>query len=76
MLIGRSFRAIITDFRYTEQAEQQAPSFSVEMTDKSTSHDHIVARICEKNNITTLYYEDDFLTVREFETARKVIPGV
>jgi len=76
VLIGRSFRAIITDFRYTEQAEQQAPSFSVEMTDKSTSHDHIVARICEKNNITTLYYEDDFLTVREFETARKVIPGM
>ena len=76
VMIGRSFRAIITDFRYTEQAEQQAPSFSVEMTDKTTSHDHIAARLAGERGITTLYYEDDFLTVREFENARKVISGV
>ena len=76
VMIGRSFRAIITDFRYTEQAEQQAPSFSVEMTDKTISHDHIAARLCGEYGISTLYYEDDFLTVREYETARKVIENV
>ena len=30
-------KAIITDFRYTEQAEKQAPGFSVEMTEKGVS---------------------------------------
>lgn len=76
VIIGRNFRTIITDFRYTEQAEQQAPSFTVEMTDKTISHDHIAARLCTLNHIDTLYYEDDYLTVREFENCRRIVAGV
>lgn len=76
VLIGRSFRAIITDFRYTEQAEQQSPGFAVLMTEKNLSQDRIVKKVLDENSVTTLYYEDDFLTVKEFENCRKVITGV
>ncbi|MBR2852887.1 MAG: aminopeptidase P family N-terminal domain-containing protein, partial [Clostridia bacterium] len=31
-------RVIITDFRYTEQAERQAPGFRVEMTGPERTH--------------------------------------
>ena len=76
VLIGREMQAIITDFRYTEQAEKQAPGFSVEMTEKGVSHEAIVGRLCAEHEIGALYYEDDYLTVRSFESCRKAVPGV
>ena len=76
VLIGREMQTIITDFRYTEQAEKQAPGFSVEMTEKGVSHEAIVGRLCAEHEIGALYYEDDYLTVRSFESCRKAVPGV
>ena len=76
VLIGREMQAIVTDFRYTEQAEKQAPGFSVEMTEKGVSHEAIVGRLCAEHEIDALYYEDDYLTVRAFEACRKAVPGV
>ena len=38
-------RVIITDFRYTEQAERQAPGFRVEMTEKGRSQNKILAEL-------------------------------
>lgn len=64
--ISRSQRVIITDFRYTEQAERQAPGFRVVMTDKGLSHNQWLARLCKEENIAALYYEDDYLTVKQF----------
>ncbi len=64
--ISRSQRVIITDFRYTEQAERQAPGFRVVMTDKGLSHNQWLARLCREENIAALYYEDDYLTVKQF----------
>ncbi|MDD3411609.1 MAG: Xaa-Pro peptidase family protein, partial [Eubacteriales bacterium] len=68
--------AVVTDFRYTEQAEKQAPGFCVEMTEKGRTHEQIVAALCLKGGVDKLYYEDDVLTVRQFETARETIRGV
>ena len=36
-------RVIITDFRYTEQAERQAPGFRVEMISKGRGHSKVIA---------------------------------
>lgn len=76
VLITRSVCAIVTDFRYTEQAENQAPGFSVEMTDKDKTHENIVSHLCLTNGIDTLYYEDDYVTVKAFEKCRAAIVGV
>lgn len=66
-------RVIITDFRYTEQAEQQAPGFEVVMTDKTISHSQWVARLCEEDSVVTLHYEDDYLTVRAHAALRAAV---
>ena len=76
VLVAQGLRAIVTDFRYTEQAESQSPDFEVHMTAIGRSHEAIVGELCQKHDIDTLYYEDDFITVRTFENCRKHISGV
>ena len=66
-------RVIITDFRYTEQAEQQAPGFQVVMTEKGMNHHQWVAKLCGDDQVTALRYEDDYLTVRSYEALRSAV---
>ena len=63
---------IVTDFRYTEQAEHQAPGCEVKMTERGMSHNQWVARLCEEDGVDTIYYEDDYLTVKQFEGFKAV----
>ena len=76
VLVTHQVCAIVTDFRYTEQAENQAPGFEVLMTEGKRSHEMIAGELCAANGIDTLYYEDDFVTVRTFEACQKNIPDV
>ena len=76
VLITHAVKAIVTDFRYTEQAENQSPDFEVHMIAIGHSHEEIAGELCRKYGVDTLYYEDDFVTVRTFEACRKHIPGV
>ena len=76
VLITRKVCAIVTDFRYTEQAENQAPGFQVLMTETGRNHETIAGELCREAGVDTLYYEDDYVTVRTFESCRKHIPGV
>lgn len=73
VFISARRRVIVTDFRYTEQAEQQAPGFEVLMTDKDISHNQWVARLCEQEGVTVLRYEDDCLTVRDFAALKAAV---
>lgn len=66
-------RVIITDFRYVEQAERQAPGFQVVMTGKGQWHNQWVAQLCSEDKAETLRYEDDYLTVRSFEALRNAV---
>ncbi|MGN1019254.1 MAG: M24 family metallopeptidase, partial [Aristaeellaceae bacterium] len=66
-------RVIVTDFRYTEQAEKQAPGFEVVMTDKALTHSQWIARLCQQEGVTVLRYEDDFLTVADFRTLQDAL---
>lgn len=73
---GEGFQAIITDFRYTEQAERQAPGFEVLMVEKGVSHMALAAKLFARHEIKAVRYEDDEVTVRSFESIRKAIPGM
>lgn len=74
--VSSKTRAIVTDFRYTEQAENEGEGFTVYMTDKGKSHENIVATICSEEKIDKLYFESDYLTVSTFEGCQKAIRGV
>ena len=76
VLVARGISAIVTDFRYTEQAQAQSPGFEVLMTEKGKSHEDIVGALCTSGGIDTLYYEDDFVTVHTFNALRESVRGV
>ena len=76
VLITRKGRAVVTDFRYTEQAENQAKGFSVHMTDTGRTHAAIAAELCRMDGVNTLYYEDGYVTVRTMEGLRSAMPDV
>ena len=73
VLLGKDVRAIVTDFRYTEQAENQAPGFQVCMTEKGRSHEDIVNALCVEHGLDTLYFESDYLTVAAFEACKETV---
>ena len=66
-------RVIITDFRYTEQAERQAPGFRVEMTEKGRNHNRILAELAKEKGITELRTETNYLSVDDFEALRSAL---
>lgn len=66
-------KVIITDFRYVEQAQRQAPDFQVVMTERGHWHNQWVADFCHEDQVESLRYEDDYLTVRSFEALRTTV---
>lgn len=64
LVIGHQLRAIVTDFRYTEQAQQQAPGFEVHTISSEVNHAQLTAKLLKDAGVTTALYEDDELTVR------------
>ena len=71
--ISEASRVIITDFRYTEQAERQAPDFRVEMIGKGRSHNKILAELVKAEEITELRVETNYLSVDSFEALRGAV---
>ena len=79
---GKGFQAIITDFRYTEQAERQAPGFDILMIGAGASHGAMARShaglaniLFDEHGVTHLRYEDDEVTVRAFESLQNALPG-
>ena len=68
--ISETSRVIVTDFRYTEQAERQAPGFRVMMTEKGRNHNQILAELVKADGITELKAETNYLSVDAFEAIR------
>ena len=68
--ISEASRVIVTDFRYTEQAERQAPGFRVEMTGKGRGHNQILAELAKAEEITEVRAETNYLPVDDFEALR------
>ena len=66
VFISQERRVIVTDVRYTEQAERQAPEFEVLMTEKGRSADQIVSGLVRDGNITCVRTETNYLSVDRF----------
>ena len=66
-------RVIITDFRYTEQAERQAPGFRVEMTEQGRNHNQVLAELAKADGIDELRAETNYLPVDDFEKLRAAV---
>jgi Xaa-Pro aminopeptidase len=64
LVIARNLSAIVTDFRYVEQAREQAPGFSVHSISNEVTHAQIAASLMKEAGISQALYEDDYVTVR------------
>jgi len=73
LVFGHGFKAIITDFRYTEQAENQAPGFQVLMVGKGVSHVMLAKKVFDENGVTAARFEDDEVTVRAFRKMEEAL---
>ncbi|MDO5434952.1 MAG: Xaa-Pro peptidase family protein [Clostridia bacterium] len=73
VFISAKRRVIVTDFRYTEQAERQAPGFEVLMSCKETSENQWIARLAAEEEATELRFEADELSVDRFEKLRAAV---
>ena len=75
-LVAQGIQAIITDFRYVEQAEQEAPAFETLGIAGSVSLLQKAYEACVRAGIRTVYYEDDEFTVRAYHKAVAVFEGM
>ena len=73
VFISGNRRAIVTDFRYTEQAENQAPGFEVLMTEKGRSEFQVIAELAQSDSITCIRTETNYLSVDRFGKLRAAL---
>ncbi len=73
VFLSRNRRVIVTDFRYTEQAENQAPGYEVQMTEKDRSAFLVIAELAQSEGITCVRTETNYLSVDRFEKLRAAL---
>lgn len=76
LVIGQGVKAIITDFRYVEQAQAQAPGYVVHAISNEVNHAQLAARLLFEHQITKALYEDDCLTVRAAKKLQEALGNI
>ncbi len=71
--ITASRTVIVTDFRYTEAAEKDAPSAEVVMTDREHPGTKRIAELCAQDGITEILFESNYLSVDSYEKLREAL---
>lgn len=75
-VITRGIKAILTDFRYTEQAGQEAPEFQTFSIEGAVTLLQKAYDACKRDGCQTVYYEDDEFTVRTYQKAVECFVGM
>lgn len=76
VVVAGGLRAIVTDFRYTEQAESQAPGYTVHMTRPDLTHAQLAAQLLREAGVKTVAFEDDEVTVSTFAALEAAMEGI
>ena len=73
-LITKTGCRYYTDSRYLEAAQKEIPNAQVLLVDRQNSYTKRLREDLEQLQVKTLGYEEDQLTVSEFEAYRKALP--
>lgn len=76
VFVSEKETAIITDFRYVEQAGRQAPGLKVLATRSDKRENACVLELTDAHAVKTLAVESNFLSYDDHETLRKALPFV
>jgi Xaa-Pro aminopeptidase len=70
--INKGSQSVVTDSRYSEQARNQSPEFTI----LERSFEQFLPTLADlSSSDTALAYEDDFLSVSDFHSIEKALPG-
>lgn len=75
LFVCEKARVIITDFRYTEMAERQAPGWRIEMTTAGRTGPAVCAALMEEFSITSAATETDYITHDSFIALETALTG-
>ena len=73
-LVAQDLAAIVTDFRYTEQAQRQAPDFRILEISSGEEHEAVAYRLLKECGVTCLAVEEDVLTVAQYKKLKAIMP--
>lgn len=73
VVLAEGLKAIVTDFRYTEQAGMQSPDFACYMVTKDCGHEATIAKLLREKQVNTVYYEEDYVTVKQGKSLAKAL---
>lgn len=75
LFVCEKARVIVTDFRYTEMAERQAPGWRVEMTTAGRTSSAVCAELMEEFSLTCAATETDYVTHDTFVALESALSG-
>jgi Xaa-Pro aminopeptidase len=64
LYISDNLSAVVTDFRYVEQAQKESPGWRVESIHTGVDHFKVASSL--ENGIKKVYLEDDFVTLKQY----------
>jgi len=76
LVISPEICAIITDFRYTEQAAQEAPGYAVRETASPRTHNVDAYELLQKAGVTCAAIEEDTVTYAQYKALAAAMPGI
>ncbi|MBR6008110.1 MAG: aminopeptidase P family protein [Clostridia bacterium] len=76
LLVTSDQAVIITDFRYVEQCERQAPECTLEQTTRDRNKNAILKEYLDRASAKELFVETDVLTVDQYDALKEGLPGV
>ena len=76
LLVTSDQAVIITDFRYVEQCERQAPECTLEQTTRDRNKIAILKEYLDRASARELFVETDVLTVDQYDALKEGLPGV
>ena len=74
LLITPKEALVLTDFRYQEEAAEEASGFRVRVYNQGLGK--LLAGLCGELGIKTLGFEEDYLLYHQFRTLAKDLPGL
>ncbi len=75
LFISKELQVLFTDFRYTEQAQIQAPDFEVVTCNQFVKKYDQIKVLCEKHGIRRVGFESDKVTVDWLEEINTAVPN-
>ena len=76
LLISQAICAVVTDFRYIEQAAMEAPGCAVHQTSSPTTHNAVAFALLNEAGAACVAVEEDAVTHAQYKALVAAMPGV